>query len=380
MFLLSDSSMPALSELTACLNRLAPRGLAESWDNVGLLLGDPAWSVERVMTCLTLTPDVAAEAIAAGANLVVTHHPVLFKPVQKLTAETAEGRMLLELAMARVAVYSPHTGYDSAPLGINQQLAEALKLTDIGPLRPTPAEPKYQIVVFVPRTDLEAVQQALWRAGAGQIGDYGECSFYIPGTGTFRGSATTHPKIGTAGHLEHVDEIRLEVLCEQRVLADAIRELVAAHPYEEPAYFIYPLKIDASSSGSGRCGGLPTTEGGNLSTLSDLLAQVKLALGVTQLQHTGALDQPVTRVGVACGAGGDFLGDARRLKCDAFVTGEARFHTLLEARSHGIALIVAGHFATEQPAMRRLAAMLSTEFPAVKCWTSEAETDPLLWA
>ncbi len=372
--------MPALSELTACLNRLAPRRLAESWDNVGLLLGDPAWPVERVMTCLTLTPDVAAEAISSGVQLVVTHHPVMFKPVQKLTAENAEGKMLLALAQARVAVYSPHTGYDSAPQGINQQIAEALQLSDIAPLRCLPAEPKYQIVVFVPRPDLGVVQQALWKAGAGQIGEYSECSFHIPGTGTFRGSATTHPTIGTPGQLEHVDEIRLEVLCQQNVLADVIRELVKAHPYEEPAYFIYPLKTDSSSDGVGRYGNLPSSAAGQPVTLATFLEQVKAVLGVTRLQYTGQLEQPVTRVGIACGAGGEFLSDARRLKCDAFVTGEARFHGLLEARSQGVALIVAGHFATEQPAMRRLGEMLSAEFPNLKVWLSHVETDPLMWA
>ncbi|OYW24802.1 MAG: Nif3-like dinuclear metal center hexameric protein, partial [Planctomycetales bacterium 12-60-4] len=224
-----------LNEVISALEILAPPKLAESWDNTGLLLGDREATIERVLTCLTLTPDVAEEAVSAGAQLIVTHHPILFKAVQRLIADTVEGRTVLTLARHGIAVYSPHTAWDNAPQGINQQLADLLELTDVVPLRPQSADPEFKVVTFVPQTDLEPVQRALWDAGCGVIGDYRECSFFAPGTGTFFGTADANPTVGAAGKLEQVAELKLEVVCPKPRLAAALHALKCAHSYEEPA-------------------------------------------------------------------------------------------------------------------------------------------------
>ncbi|MSR58318.1 MAG: Nif3-like dinuclear metal center hexameric protein [Planctomycetaceae bacterium] len=377
--------MPQVADLTEFLSRFAPLDLAEEWDNVGLLVGDRSREVTRVLTCLTLTPDVAREAIDERVGLVLTHHPVLFRPIQRLSADDPQGKMLLELIAAGVAVYSPHTGYDNAPRGINQQLAELLGLADIGPLRPVAAPACCKIVCFVPREHLAAVQQVLWSAGAGIVGDYSNCSFVIEGTGSFFGSDAAHPAVGAAGRLESVAEARLEITCPERLVPEAINRLRAAHPYEEPAIDVYPLKELISKRGVGRVGTFSLdvpgqTLTGRAARLTDLLSRIKTKLELPYFQFVSEENREVSRVGVCCGSGGELLPAAIAAGCDAFVTGEARFHTCLEARTAGIALVLAGHYATERPAMEHLASVIQGEFPGIASWASRVERDPVKFA
>jgi dinuclear metal center YbgI/SA1388 family protein len=265
----SASSPPlAISDVFAFLRELAPLELAESWDNVGHLWGDAQIAVSRVMTCLTLSPDLAEEAIRGRAELIVVHHPILFRPVQRLTQETPEGRMLLALARQGVTVYCAHTAYDNAPEGINHQLADRLGLEAVGPLR-------------------------------------------------FPNSADQHPGIG-------------------------------------------------------RMGRLPQAR-----SLAELLAEVERQLGVAELQFVGPQDTRVERVAIACGSGGEFIEDALQQGCQVLLTGEARFHSCVEARERGLGLILLGHFASEQPAMQRLADQIRQRFPTLEVWSSRVECDPL---
>ncbi len=263
-----------LHNITAFLQKFAPLELAASWDNVGLLLGDESASVSRLMTCLTLTSDVAQEAIEKKADLIVSHHPVLFKPVQKLVMSSPPGNILLPLLRAGIGVYSPHTAFDSAQLGINQMLADRLGLSAIQPLR---------------------VSQ----------------------------------------------------------------------------------QCDDPHLGEGRQGILKTPQ-----RLSEVLERVKTSLGPKQLplQYTGSLEKLISRVAIACGAAGEFLDDAISAGCDLFITGETRFHTVLEARERGIALILAGHYATERHGVEALSDILQKEFPKLTCWASESESDPVQWS
>ena len=207
-----------------------------------------------MMTCLTVTPDSAAEAVAEGADLIVTHHPILFRSVKKLTDATPEGRMLLALARANVAVYSPHTAFDDADGGINDLLARRLGLTGVGPLRRARTRRSCKIVVFTPEKDLERVSDAMFAAGAGRIGQYSECSFRLPGTGTFFGSEATNPTVGQKGRREEVAEWRLEAVCPECDVDAVLAAVRRAHSYEEPAFDVYPLRPSASAAGAGRIG------------------------------------------------------------------------------------------------------------------------------
>jgi dinuclear metal center YbgI/SA1388 family protein len=361
-----------LRELLPHLEALAPLELAESWDNTGLLWGAREAEITRVLTCLTLTPDVAAEACEVGAELVVTHHPLLFKPVQRLTDATMEGRTLTKLARRGIAVYSPHTAWDNAPRGINRQLAELFELTAIRPLRPKSIDGGYKLLTFVPSSDLDAVRRALWEAGCGRIGDYDQCGFVTAGTGSFRGSEASRPTIGAAGRFEETPELRLEIVCPKVRLTAALAALRAAHSYEEPAVDVVPLEAVPSEAGAGRWGKLPTPL-----SLGELVTKARSRLGAPFAQYVGEPARVITTLGVACGAASDFWTDARNVGCEVLLTGETRFHTALEAREAGMALIVAGHDATERFAMANFAEWLIERCPGLQASASRVEADPL---
>lgn len=361
-----------LRELLPHLEALAPLELAESWDNTGLLWGARDAEITRVLTCLTLTPEVAAEACDVGAQLVVTHHPLLFKPVQRLTDATMEGRTLTKLARRGVAVYSPHTAWDNAPRGINQQLAELFDLAEIRPLRPKSIGGGYKLVTFVPATDLDAVRRALWEAGCGRIGDYDQCGFVTAGTGSFHGSEASRPTIGEPGRFEETPELKLEVVCPKARLSAALAGLRAAHSYEEPAIDVLPLEAVPGDHGAGRWGKLPTPL-----SLGELVTKVRERLAAPFAQYVGDPTRVVSTLGVACGAASDYWTDARNVGCEVLLTGETRFHTALEAREAGMALIVAGHDATERFAMAKFAEWLTARCPELQATASQAETDPL---
>jgi dinuclear metal center YbgI/SA1388 family protein len=364
--------MLSLATVIAFLEQLAPPSLAADWDNVGLLLGDQSASVQRIMTCLSVTPDSAAEAVESSAHLVVTHHPVLFRGVKRLTTATPEGRVLLPLIRAGVGVYSAHTAYDNASRGINDALAGRLQLQDIAPLRRQAGPRQCKVVVFVPEADLGRVSDAMFAAGAGNIGEYSQCSFRLSGTGTFFGSETTNPSVGAKGRREEVSEYRLEVVCPETRMDAVIAAMRRAHSYEEPAFDVYPLQPQPGSRGDGRIGKLPVA-----TPLAELAKMTKQQLNSGSIQIVGPAERLIKSVALACGAGGEFLDDAARAGAHAFLTGEMRFHDYLAAQAQGIALILPGHYATERFGVEDLAVRLQKQWPDLQIWASKRESDPL---
>jgi dinuclear metal center YbgI/SA1388 family protein len=363
--------MPRVADICSFLDRFALQELAADWDNVGLLLGDPAAEVQRLMTCLTVTPEVVAEAIEGGVQLIVAHHPILFRGVKRLTTSTSDGRLIWPLARAGVAVYSPHTAFDNCAGGINDILARRLGLIDVCPLRPFPSR-QVKIVAFVPDTDLAKVSDALFEAGAGVIGQYSQCSYRLAGTGTFFGSDSTNPTVGQKGRREEVSEWRLEVVCPEDRLDAALSAMRRAHSYEEPAFDVYRLQPLPAGSGAGRVGRLAKPE-----ALAELAQRVKRSLAANSVQIAGEPSRVIERVAISCGAAGEFLPDATSAGADAFLTGEMRFHDTLAARERGVALILPGHYATERPGIEELAQRLAIDWPALTIWASRRECDPL---
>jgi dinuclear metal center YbgI/SA1388 family protein len=363
--------MPTIAEFSAAMERFAPSATAAEWDNVGLLLGDPADAVERVMTCLTVTPDVVAEAVRERAQLIVSHHPILFRGAKQLTSGTSDGRVVLPLARAGIAVYSPHTAFDNCAGGINDILCRRLGIVDAQPLRPRESARQCKLVVFVPDSDLAKVSDALFAAGAGRIGEYTECSFRLAGKGTFFATDTANPTVGKKGRREDVDEWRLEVVVPEGIVPDAVRAMRKAHSYEEPAFEVYPLK-PALGGGEGRIGELDERI-----TLGELVERVKKTLSAASVQVVGDLSRTVKRAAVACGAAGEYLVDSIRSNADLFLTGEMRFHDALTARDQGVSVILPGHYATERPGVEELAARIAAEWAGVTAWASRAERDPL---
>jgi dinuclear metal center YbgI/SA1388 family protein len=374
-----SSEVNTVANVMSWLDAFAPPGLAAEWDNVGLLLGDPALPCDRILTCLTVTPEVVAEAVATGVNLIVSHHPVLFRAVRKLTATTPDGRLLLPLLRAGIAVHSPHTAFDNCPGGINDQLCAMLGLSNVRPLRTKPSS-LLKLAVFLPESDLGKVSDSVFAAGAGIIGRYDQCSYRVTGTGTFFPHEGTNPTIGQIGRREEVTEYRLEVILPAEKLDAVVAAVRASHSYEEPAFEFYPLTFpktvsrDAESSersGEGRIGELPAP-----TPLGQLAAKAKSELRAAGCQLIGNPAKPVSRVAVACGAAGEFLADAIKQKADAFLTGELRFHDGLTAHAAGIGVILPGHFATEHPAVEVLAIKLAAAFSGVTVAPSRAESDP----
>ena len=364
--------MKTVANVARWLEDFAPSRLAESWDNVGLLWGDPAASVERVMTCLTVTAETAAEAVRERAELIVSHHPILFRETKRIRADLPGTAPLWTLGRAGIAVASPHTAFDSARDGINQGLCRRLGLVDVAPIRLAPAPTSFKVVVFTPEADREAVLAGAFEAGAGRIGDYSECSFAIPGTGTFLGGETTQPTIGQKGRRESVAELRLEMVCPADRLGAVLAAIRARHSYEEPAIDVYPTQSPPSDLGAGRLGRLADPR-----PLGVFAADVARILGQPAIQMAGEPTAPVESVAVACGAAEEFLGDAARLGADVLLTGEARFHRALEARALGIGLLLAGHHATERPGVEDLAERIARAFPDLNVWPSRDERDPL---
>lgn len=366
--------MPTVSDVVAFLDRFAPPWLAADWDNTGLLLGDISRPADRILTCLTVTPGVVAETVADGAQMIVTHHPILFRGAKKLSSLTSEGRLLGPLMASGIAVYSPHTSFDNCPSGINDTLAARFGLTDVKPLRPKDGARQCKLAVFVPEADLAKVSDAIFAAGGGVIGAYEQCSFRTPGTGTFFGTAGANPAVGQVGRREDVPELRLEVLVPEGRIDAAVRAMRAAHSYEEPAFDVYPLR-PTPDGGEGRIGTLASPV-----SLAEFAVSVKAACRASVVQHVGDGAKQVRRVAVACGAAGEFLSDAIRAKADVFVTGEVRFHDCLSAEAAGVGLVLPGHYASERPAVEELAERLAREVPGVTAWASTREQDPLVLA
>jgi len=376
--------MTTVADVTGWLEQFAPARLAEPWDNVGLLWGDPTERVQQVMTCLTVTPAAADEAIHGQAALIVSHHPVLFRAVQKIRADWAETGHLWKLARAGIAIASPHTAFDNTHQGINDILCRRLGLVDVAPLRPWADNPRdratapwsFKVVVFTPEPDREVVLSAAFQAGAGRIGAYEECSFAIPGEGTFFGTEAAQPAVGERGRRETVRELRLEVVCPAPKLAGVLAAIRAHHSYEEPAIDVYPLAENrpeiSPCAGAGRIGRLVEPRG-----LTEFAVSVGRALGCVTVGMVGDPHRQIQRVAVACGAGDDFLRDAAAAGADVLLTGEARFHRAIEAEALGIGLLTAGHYATERLGVEELAGLIALAFPNLTVWPSRTECDPI---
>jgi dinuclear metal center YbgI/SA1388 family protein len=364
--------MRTVEEIAGWLEGFAPSRLAESWDNVGLLWGDPNAQVARLMTCLTVTRATASEAVAEQANLIVSHHPILFREVKRIRSDLPATAPLWLLARAGIAVASPHTAFDSTVGGINEGLGHRLGLVEMLPLRPLESPPVFKIVVFTPESDRSAVLAAAFQAGAGRIGAYTECSFATAGQGTFFGTEETSPAVGRRGQRETVDELRLEMVCPGTRLTPVLAAIRSRHSYEEPAIDVFPLHDPSIRLGSGRIGRFLEPR-----TLEEFALFVSRSLGHVTVQMVGDPRKLIQQVAIACGAGDDFLSDAAGAGADVLLTGEARFHRALEAESLEIGLVLAGHYSTERPGVEDLAERIARAFPDLTVWPSQHERDPL---
>ncbi len=385
-----------LSDVLTVLERLAPPALAEGWDKVGLAVGDLTGrgrDVRRGLLCIDLTEAVLDEAIAAKAELIVAYHPPIFEPLAAITSHDPRQCLILRAVEHRIAVYSPHTALDAAADGVNDWLAQGIMggqrgkaAADVRAIRPAgdTAVGQVKIVTFVPKQAVDAVRAAMSRAGAGRIGAYSECSFESDGEGTFRGDASTNPAVGRAGRFERVEERRLEMVCPTARVGETVAALREAHPYEQPAIDVYPLRPafedeQTVAVGQGRICSLARPL-----TMGTLLSLIKRRLGVRLLEVAEPAGQTkVACIGICAGAGGSLLAEADAVArtawgggIDVFFTGEMRHHDLLAARGRGIAVVLAGHTQTERPYLSVLRRRLAKAIGGLHWTVSKADRPP----
>lgn len=339
-----------IAEVEQILESWAPTWTAWERDHVGLQVGDRTRDVTRILVALDITEHIVKEARAKNVGLIVSHHPLLFRPPTAITTSNDIGRLILQLVESKIAVYSAHTNLDCTKHGVSFALAEKLGLTNIrflSPLKGTRAK----IVVFVPQGHVDRVADAMSAAGAGVIGEYDLCSFRLSGTGTFRGSSETSPFIGKAGRLETAEEVRLEMIAPRARVQAIVTAMKRVHPYEEVAYDVYPLDNDDPNYGMGALGELKRPL-----PLKAFLQHTKRALKAEALRYTGDPRKRVKTVAVCGGSGSDLLPVAVSHNADVFVTADIRYHTFHSAGT--LALVDAGHWETEQVILEPLAERL----------------------
>jgi dinuclear metal center YbgI/SA1388 family protein len=349
------------------LERAYAPGWAADWDAVGLTVGAPDAPVTRVHVAVDPTLEVAQEAVAAGAQLLVTHHPLLLRGVHEVAETSASGRVVAALVRGGCALFTAHTNADVARPGVSDALADAIGLQAAGrlavdplPEHQQPGEDLDKLAVFVPLADRVRLLEVLAAAGAGAIGDYDRCGFWTAGTGTFRPLPGANPFVGQVGQPETVAEERLEMIAPEAFWLAVVAAMKAAHPYEVVAYDVYPLKNAAAEYGIGRVGALPEPM-----ATDAFLAHVKEALDYPEVRIAGPRDREVRAVAVCGGAGAGLMPDALSAGADALVTADVRHHEFVDAEARGFLLLDAGHAATETPGARELASRLAALLPAV---------------
>jgi dinuclear metal center YbgI/SA1388 family protein len=372
-------TIPRLADVLSVLDAHYPPSTAESWDAVGLTLGDPEQRVQRVLFAVDPTPEVVSEAISLDVDLLVTHHPLFLRGVHGFAATTAKGRMATSLVRGGVALFTAHTNADIAAHGVSDALADALSLLDVEPLRATPLE-QDKVVTFIPAAHVQRVADAMADVGAGTIGNYARCRWSVTGDGYFLPGEGAAPVIGQVGRLEHVDEARLEILVPRRLRTDVIRALLAAHPYEEVAYDVYELAGATGATGMGRVGRLPTPM--RLDAFVELVAASLPVTGVG-VRWAGEADRGVEAVAVMGGAGDSMFDAVVASGADVIVTADLRHHPVTELRQRGdVAVVDPGHFASEWPwlpiAAQYLVSDLAGQGFDLEALVSTLSTDP--WA
>lgn len=354
-----------LSEVISRIDKMIPPNLAEDYDNAGLQVGDEKANVKKALITLDATGGLARRAKKMKCKLVVTHHPLIFSPLAKISSSDVTGRIVTEFIKNDIALFSAHTNFDSVSWGVSCVLGTKLSLNRMEPLKEergpgTKNKSFFKLVVFVPEGDLIKVQRAMFSAGAGIIGAYHMCSWRTSGTGSFRGLAGAHPSIGKRGKYEEVSEYRLEVLTAKSKVPDVIRAMRKAHSYEEPAYDIYPLEEAGVNSGAGVIG-TPSER----VTLKKMAELVKRRLGSKKVIVTGQAGKVIRKVAAVGGSGRSLIEAAFTRGADVLVTGEVSYHDRLKCAGMGLALVEAGHYETESPALAVLRKRLANEIPEV---------------
>jgi dinuclear metal center YbgI/SA1388 family protein len=359
------------SEIIAIIESFAPPVYQESYDNSGLQVGKPDTDVTGALLTLDITEAVIEEAVAKGCNMIVAHHPIIFSGLKQLSGRTYVERVV-ELAIRKdVILYAAHTNLDNVRAGVNAIIAEKLGLRQTAILQMMRATLR-KLYTYVPLNAADKVRDALFAAGAGDIGKYQECSFNTPGAGTFRPGQDADPAIGTAGGpREWVDEVRIEVLVQQHNEARVLKALFEAHPYEEVAFEIVPLQNASQELGSGMTGFLPEPM-----EEYAFLSYLKSAMNTACIRHTPLRGKPIQKVALCGGAGSFLLKEALAAGADIFITGDYKYHQFFDADGR-IVIADIGHWESEQYTPELLRRIIAQKMPTFALLLSETQTNPV---
>lgn len=359
-----------IKDITAVIESFANPALQESYDNSGLIIGDKEQIVERVLVSIDCTEAVIDEAIAKSCNLIVSHHPIWFQPLKRLTGRNYVERTIIKAIKNNISIYAAHTNLDNVVKGVNAYLAKTLGLKTFSILQ-TQKSVLHKIVVFCPSDHADAVRNAMFAAGAGNIGNYDECSFNINGKGTFRAGDNTNPYVGSKGKRHSEEEVRIETVVPRHLTQKIIKAMVAVHPYEEVAYDIYPVENDIQQYGSGIIGSLEAP----VETIG-FLNLVKQSLNLSCIKHTKIIKKQIQNIAICGGSGIFLLKNAISANADLFLTADIKYHEYFDA-DEKIILADIGHYESEQFTTKLIFDIIKEKFPNFAVLISETKTNPI---
>jgi len=359
-----------IKDIVKPLEEIAPVCLQESYDNSGLQIGYPDQEADKVLITLDITDEVVEEAIQKGCKLIISHHPLIFTGLKKITGKNYTERLVSKIIKNDIAVYAAHTNLDNAAQGINEILGKKLGLINLKILHPK-KDLLRKLVTFCPTEHAEKVRTALFTAGAGHIGNYDSCSFNTPGTGSFRGLENSNPFTGETGKLHFENEIRIETIYPIYKEQDILKALFSSHPYEEVAYDIYPLNNTFCRVGAGMIGELER-EADEI----EFLKIIKKTIGAKIIRHSGLTGNKIRKVALCGGSGSFLIPEAVKAGADVYITGDIKYHDFFDAEKK-ILIADAGHFETEQFAKELIYSILIKNFPTFAVLISEINTNPI---
>jgi len=359
-----------LNELTTYLEGFAPLNYQEDYDNSGLIVGYPDQEITQALISLDCTEAVVDEAIAENCQIIISHHPIVFKGLKKFNGKTYVERVVEKAIKNSIAIYAVHTNLDHVAAGVNQRIADQLGLQNCRILSPQKNLLK-KLVTFVPLAQAEKVREALFAAGAGNIGNYGECSFNIDGTGTYKAGENTNPFAGEKGTRHYEEELRIETVFPNNIESKILTALFLAHPYEEVAYDLYPISNQYQQVGAGLIGELASPQ-----EEPSFLQHVKTQMKAEVIRHTSFTGKKIVKVAVCGGSGSFLLKNAIAAGADVFVTADFKYHEFFEAEGK-IVIADIGHFETEQFTQELLAEIISKKFPTFAIRLTKINTNPV---
>jgi len=359
-----------IREVIQLLEEFAPLELQESYDNAGLNLGNPEADLTGILCTVDVTEEVVEEAERLKANLIVSHHPVIFSGIKSITGSNSHERIIIRAIQNNIALYSAHTNLDNVKDGVNYQIAEKLNLKKLRVLEPM-RKNLVKLVTFVPENYALKVRDALFQGGAGNIGEYDSCSYNLRGQGTFRGREGTNPFVGEQGKIHFEDEVRIETIVPDYLLGKVLKKLFETHPYEEVAYDLYPLLNENPLAGNGVLGELPEE-----ATPESFLEILKTTFHIPAIRYAGNTSKKIKYVAVCGGAGSFLISRALHSNADAFVTGDLKYHQFFEAENK-ILLCDIGHYESEQFTKELLFTLLSKKLSKFAVHLSEVVTNPI---